>query len=154
LQLQTQLYYPDKEILDDPDAAAGRNQGLQGRNVFTQMSMTFDLEGPLYVDGFYLDKYLINGVDLQLRLFRSRNEFVLMSKEASPNYKVTILDAVFKACKIRLDSGVLLNHANAITESPAWYNYLKTDIKMMTVLDKTSEVYWDDVWNGKRPSKM
>lgn len=153
-QLQTQLYYPDKEVLDDPDPAAGRNQGLRGRYVFTQQSRTFDLEGPLYVDCFYLDKYLINGVDLQLRLFRSRNEFVLMSKEASANYKVTILDAVFKACKIRLDSGVLLNHANAITKSPARYHYLKTDIKMMTVSDKTSEVYWDDVWNGRRPSKM
>lgn len=153
-QLQTQLYYPDKEALDDADAATGRNQGLRGRFVFTQKSRTFDLEGPLYVDCFYLDKYLINGVDLQLRLFRSRNEFVLMSKESSPNYKVTILDAVFKACKIRLDSGVLMNHADAITKSPARYNYLKTDVKMMTISDNTSEVYWDDVWNGRRPSKM
>lgn len=153
-QLQTQLYYPDKEVLDDADAATGRNQGLRARYVFTQQSRTFDLEGPLYVDCFYLDKFLINGVDLQLRLFRSRNEFVLMSKEASPSYKVTILDAVFKACKIRLDSGVLLNHANAITKSPARYNYLKTDVKMMTISDNTSEVYWDDVWNGRRPSKM
>ncbi|XP_061170271.1 uncharacterized protein F54H12.2-like [Saccostrea echinata] len=153
-QLQTQLYYPDKEALDDPDAAGGRNQGLRLRYVFTQLSKTFDLEGPLYVDCFYLDKYLMNGVDLQLRLFRSRSEFVLMSKEASPNYKVTILDAVFKACKIRLDSAVLLNHATAITKSPARYNYLKTDVKMMTISDKTSEVYWDDVWNGRRPSKM
>lgn len=153
-QLQTQLYYPDKEVLDDADAATGRNQGLRARYVFTQQSRTFDLKGPLYVDCFYLDKFLINGVDLQLRLFRSRNEFVLMSKEASPSYKVTILDAVFKACKIRLDSGVLLNHANAITKSPARSNYLKTDVKMMTISDNTSEVYWDDVWNGRRPSKM
>lgn len=108
------------------------------RATCSHKSRTFDLEGPLYVDCFYLDKFLINGVDLQLRLFRSRNEFVLMSKEASPSYKVTILDAVFKACKIRLDSGVLLNHANAITKSPARYNYLKTDVKIMTISDNTS----------------
>lgn len=25
---------------------------------------------------------------------------------------------------------------------------------MTTISDKTSEVYWDDVWNGKRPSKV
>ena len=37
---------------------------------------------------------------------------------------------------------------------PARYHYLKSDIKMMTVSDKTSEVYWDDVWNGRRLSKM
>ncbi|XP_061190341.1 uncharacterized protein F54H12.2-like [Saccostrea echinata] len=152
--LQTQLYYPDKDGVEDPNAASGRNTGLRSRYVFTQMSRTFDLEGPLYLDCFYLDKYLINGVDLQLRLFRSRNEFVVMSGESSPNYKVTILDAVFKACKIRVDSAVLLNHAEAITKTPARYNYLKTDVKMTTIADKTSEFYWDDVWNGKQPSKM
>lgn len=72
-QLQTQLYYPDKDSLDDPDPALGKNTGLRSRYVFTQESKAFDLEGPLYLDCFCLDKYLINGVDLQLRLFRSRN---------------------------------------------------------------------------------
>ncbi|XP_061170588.1 uncharacterized protein F54H12.2-like [Saccostrea echinata] len=153
-QLQTQLYYPDQEGVEDANAAGGRNQGLRSRYVFTQLSRTFDLEGPLYLDCFYLDKYLINGVDLQLRLFRSRNEFVVMSAESSPSYKVTILDAVFKACKIRVDSAVLLNHAETITKTAARYNYVKTDVKMTTIPDKTSEFYWDDVWNGKQPSKM
>lgn len=89
-----------------------------------------------------------------MRLFRSRPEFVMMSTETSPSYKVTILDAVFKACKIRVDSAILLNHAETITKTPARYNYVKSDVKMTTISDQTSEVYWDDVWNGKRPSKM
>lgn len=77
-----------------------------------------------------------------------------MSKEASPSYKVTILEAVFKACKVKVDSAILVNHTNVILKSPARYNYLKTDVKMTTISDKTSEFYWDDVWNGKRPSKV
>ena len=153
-QLQTQLYFPDQDSVNDPDAKGGGNEGLRKRYVFTQASRAFDLEGPLYLDCFYLDKYLINGVDVQLRMFRSRNEFVVMSKEAGANYKVTILDAVFKACKIKVDSAVLLNHASIITKTPARYNYLKTDVKMTTIAANTSEFYWDDVWNGKRPSRM
>lgn len=94
--LQTQLYYPDRDDIDDANATAGKNTGLRSRYVFTQQSRTFDLERPMYLDCFYLDKYLINGVDLQMRLFRSRPEFVMMSTETSPSYKVTILDAVFK----------------------------------------------------------
>lgn len=112
------------------------------------------MEGPLYLDCFNLDKYLVNGIDVQLRLFRSRSEFLLMSKEDSPSYKLTILDAVFKACKIKIDSAILLNHANTIATTTARYNFLKTDVKMTTISDKTSESFWDDVWNGKRPSKM
>lgn len=153
-QMQTQMYWPDGEGMNDPDAAAGTNMSLRKRYVFTQKSRSFDLEGPLYVDCFYLDKYLINGVDIQLRLFRSKPEFVIMSKEASPSYKVTILDAVFKACKVKVDSAILVNHTNVILKSPARYNYLKTDVKMTTISDKTSEFYWDDVWNGIRPSKV
>lgn len=153
-QMQTQLFWPDGEGMGDPDAAAGANMSLRKRYVHTQLSRTFDMEGPLYVDCFYLDKYLINGVDVQLRLFRSKTEFVLMSKEASPTYKVTILDAIFKACKVKVDSAIQVNHTNTILKTPARYNYLKTDVKMTTISEKTSEFFWDDVWNGKRPSKV
>lgn len=96
------------DSLDDANASGGKNTGLRSRYVFTQQSRTFDLEWPLYLYCFYFDKYLINGVNLQLRLFLFRNEFVLMSAEASPSYKVTILDAVFKACKIKVDSAILI----------------------------------------------
>lgn len=53
-----------------------------------------------------------------------------MSKEASATYKVTILDAVFKACKVKVDSAILGNDTNAILKSPARRSYLKTDVKM------------------------
>lgn len=120
---------------------------LRKRYILTQNSRAFDLKGPLYEDFFfYLDKFLIKGVDIQFRLFRSKNEFVLMSKEASATYKVNILDAVFKACKVKVDSAILGNHTNAILKSPARHSYLKTDVKMTTQLsDKTSEFYWGDV---------
>lgn len=69
-----------------------------------------------------------------------------MGKEASATYKVTILDAVFKTCKVKVDSANLGNHTYAILKSPARHRYLKTDVKMTTHLsDKTSEFYWDDV---------
>jgi hypothetical protein len=111
------LYYPDQDVLDDRDPGAGQNMGLRSHYVFTQQSRTFDLEGMLYVDCFNLEKYLIIGVNVQLLLFRSRSEFVVMSKEANKTYKVTILDAVFKVCKIKVDSAVLWIHAETITKT-------------------------------------
>ncbi|KAK3107674.1 hypothetical protein FSP39_019640 [Pinctada imbricata] len=153
-QLQSQLYWPEGEGISDADPAGGTNLSLRSRYVYTKESKEFDMEGPLYVDCFNLDKYMINGVDLQLRLFRTRGEFLLVSGESSPSYKLTILDAIFKACKVKVDSAILLNHANAIVKTPVTYNYLKTDVKMTTISYKTSEFYWDDIWNGKRPSKM
>jgi len=109
-QLQSQLYYIDEGELDDPKIVGGSNAGLLNRNTFTQRSKIFDLEGPLYEDIFRMDKYLINGVDLHLKLFRNRNPFIFMSSETNPSYKLQLLDVAFKACMIRVDSGVLVNH--------------------------------------------
>lgn len=62
---------------------------LRKRYILTQKPRAFDLKGPLYEEFFfYLDKFLIKGVDIHFRLFWSKNEFVLMSKEASVTYKV------------------------------------------------------------------
>ena len=81
--------------MNDQDAKAGGHGGLRKHYVFTQVSRVFDLDGPVSLNCFYLDKDMINGVNVQLRMFRSRNEFTVISKEASANYQVTIqLDAV------------------------------------------------------------
>ena len=153
-QLQTQLFYPDVEDLDDVDAAGGTNKGLRLRYVFTQSSRVFDMEGPLYADCFGLDKYLINGVDIQLKLFRTRPEFVLVSDEATPSYKLTIVDAVFKACKVKVDPAIMLNHTKTIANQPARYNFIKTDVKMSTIPTGSNEFIWDNMWNNARPSKV
>ena len=107
-QLQSQLFYLDDSD-DDPDPAAGSNGGLAQRYQFTKESRIFDLEGPLYEDIFRLDKYLVNGIDIHLKLFRNAS-FVVLSKEAALTYKLELLDVVFKACKIKVDSGVFINH--------------------------------------------
>ncbi|MEW8548691.1 MAG: hypothetical protein AB2693_34755, partial [Candidatus Thiodiazotropha sp.] len=97
-QLQSQLFYLDDSDTDDVDPESGSNGGLARRYQFTKESQIFDMEGPLYEDIFRLDKYLINGVDIHLKLFRNRAAFVLVSKEASPSYNLELLYVVFKAC--------------------------------------------------------
>lgn len=92
----------------------------------------FDLKGPLYEDIFQLDKYIVNGVDLNLKLFRNRAPLLIMSAEGSPSYKVQLLDVSFKACMIKVDSGVLLNHAEIFKETTAKYPLVRTEVKMNT----------------------
>lgn len=77
-----------------------------------------------------------------------------MSVEISFSYKVIILDVVFKVCKIKVDSVILLNYVEIIIKMLVCYNYVKLDVKMIIILDQISEFYWDDVWNGKCLFKM
>ena len=152
-QLQSQLYYPDDDDMDNADAYGGNNSGLNLRYAFTQQSRIFDLEGPLYEDIFRIDKYLVNGVDLHLKLFRNPAAFVLMSKEASPGYKLQLLDVSFKACMVKVDSGILINHAEIMKDKSAKYPLNRTEVKMSTCSLGSGSFIWQNVWSNTLPTK-
>ena len=152
-QLQSQLFYLDDDDTEDVDPEAGSNGGLAQRYQFTQESNIFDLEGPLYEDIFRLDKYLVNGVDIHLKLFRNRAAFVLVSKEASPSYKLELLDVVFKACMIKVDSGVLINHAEILKKTTAKYPLRRTEVKMNTCPSGSGSFIWQNIWSNHLPTK-
>lgn len=110
-QKQSELFYKDEGTMNDANAYNGANAGLVLRYGCTQKSKIFELEGNLKEDIFDIDKYLINGVDIYIKLFRSSTPFVIMSAEDSPAYKLELLDVVYKVAKVRVDPGVLLNHS-------------------------------------------
>lgn len=152
-QLQSQLFFTDDADMDDANAYGGTNGGLAKRYTFTQLSKVFDLEGPLYEDIFRLDKYIVNGVDLNLKLFRNRAPLLIMSAEGSPSYKVQLLDVSFKACMIKVDSGVLINHAEILKETTAKYPLVRTEVKMNTCPTGSGSFIWQNVWSTNLPSK-
>lgn len=152
-QLQSQLFYLDDSRMDDGNAYGGSNGGLAQRYSFTQQSRVFDLEGPLYEDVFRLDKYILNGVDINLKLFRNRAPLLVMSAESSPSYKVELVDVSFKACMIKVDSGILINHAEILKEITAKYPLIRTEIKMNTCPKGSGSFIWQNVWSNNLPTK-
>ena len=152
-QLQSQLFFLDDYDVDDPDAATGSNGGLAGRYQFTKESRLFDMEGPLYEDIFLIDKYLVNGVDIHLKLFRNRAPFCIVSDETTPGYKLEILDVAFKACMIKVDSGVLINHAEILKKTTAKYPVHRTEVKMNTCPSGSGSFIWQNIWTNNLPTK-
>lgn len=143
-QLQFQLFLSNDADMDDANAYGGTNGGLAKRYTFTQFSKVFDLEGPLYEDIFRLDKYIVNGVDLNLKLFRNRAPLLIMSAEGSRSYKV---------CMIKVDSGVLINHAEILKETTAKYPLVRTEVKMNTCPTGSGSFIRQNVWSTNLPSK-
>ena len=78
-QLQSQLFMKDSKDLTDTDGKSGANAGLIRRRDYIKGSREFEMEGPLLEDIFSLDRYLIQGVDLYIKLYRSSNPFVIIS---------------------------------------------------------------------------
>lgn len=80
-------------------------------------------------DIFDTDKYLINGVDVYIKLFRSSAPFVIISANSTPAYKIELLDVVYKVTKVRVDSGVLLNHSKQIEATSVKYTLTRNELK-------------------------
>lgn len=56
------------------DSTDGRNVGFVNRRAHTTGNTTVDLYGPLHCDLFNVDKYLINGVEMTIKMQKSKVE--------------------------------------------------------------------------------
>ena len=101
-QLTSQLWHKDTatrmdafEIVEGPAA----NEGFVTRRANIVSSRMVDLMGRLHVDLFLQDEFLINGVDVKVRLVRSMSAFALMAGGNNPDYRINIVNATLFAKK-------------------------------------------------------
>ena len=78
-QLQSQLFMKDSGDLASTDGKGGPNSGLIIRHDLIKNSREFKMEGPLFEDMFSLDRHLLQGVDLYIKLYRSSDHAVFLS---------------------------------------------------------------------------
>ncbi|CAG2203038.1 unnamed protein product [Mytilus edulis] len=152
-QLQSQLFMKDSGDLANTDGKNGANTGLILRRDFIKNSREFEMEGPLFEDIFSLDRHLIQGVDLYIKLYRSSDQFFVISGEDALAYKLQLLDCVYKACKIKVDPGIIVNHMKQIETKPVRYYFQRTEVKRNTINKDSREFIWDNMFNI-RPSTL
>lgn len=63
---------------DDPMDSVTINSGFVNRYEFTKESRVFELERNLLEDALQLNKYLVSGVDIYMKLSTSTIPFLLM----------------------------------------------------------------------------
>ena len=116
-QLTNQLWYKDKASrMNAVELAAGPdpNHGFVTRREYITGSRVVDMMGRLHVDMFLQDKFLINGVDVKIRLVRSKPSFALMAGGPHLDYKITIDNASFFVKKATLNPAVQVAHIKAL----------------------------------------
>ena len=89
-QLCSELFYEDTEGAHDSLNDSPMNEGSYYQKKLMQNGKTFELEGLLNEDVLCLKKYVINGVDVDLKLYPSRSLFVLMSDNPQKEYRIVI----------------------------------------------------------------
>lgn len=153
--LQSQLFAADTAgFMNDPDALSGGNFGLYERAKALENSAFVDLEGPIYMDICQQDRFLINGVQVAIKLWPNRDSFCLMSAENGQKYKIHIEDTILRCCYLKINPGVLLGHSEALQKHPALYPFKKSDIKCFGIPAGQFHLNIDDVFQGEIPERL
>lgn len=146
--LQTAFWYKDSGgFLDAKDAT---NSGYMQRKNLTVNKRLVELYGNLHCDIFNQDKFLINGVDLGIRLCKEKPQFCLMTDGEA---KVEIVEANLFIRKVKINPSILIAHARALSVAPAKYPVTRVEIKTITISHGVQSKTVDNLYLGQLPKR-
>ena len=155
-QLGSVLWFKDtKKHMDS--LSLNDNIGMNRRNTFTKESKIVDMMGRLHVDLFHQDRYLINAVDMKLRLIRSRDCFSLMAAQTAENPlipKVKLMQATLYVRKTKINPTVQMAHIKGLEKSTVKYPVRRVDCKVFVVSQGSRSVNQDNVFLGQLPTRV
>lgn len=140
------------DFMDGTLDSENPNGALARRARYIRGGRALDLIGHLHCDVFNQDKFLINGVEVRMRLIRSKDSFCLM--EATTASKIRILDASLLVRRAKISPGVLLAHARMLSKSTAKYPLTRVEIKTFTIHSGLVGESIDNVILGQLPKRL
>lgn len=138
---------------DDNDVQNGANTSLYKRSQYFSQSQVCDMIGPLFHDLMGMDRYLLNQVAVNIKMYRSRPEFCLMTKISNPNVQVVIEDISLRVCKLKLNASVVTAQAHKLQSSNAKYPFTRTEVRLISIPAGSLSFNYNNLFNGVRASK-
>ena len=131
--------------------ATDTNAGIVKRKARSTRSRVMDMIGRIHADVFAQGKYLLNGVDVRVRLVRSKDEFCLLASEA---YKVKIIKASLLVRTVTLNPAVRLAHAKALERATAKYPIQRVVTKCLSVGAGSMNIIQDNLFLDQMPKRI
>ena len=151
-QLTSELWY--KDTAGHMDATNDDNKGLLKRKGYVASSRIVDMMGRLHVDLFFQDRYLLNGVDVKIRLVQNKNAFALMAGGANPDFKISIDEAILFARKAKLNPAVQMGHVKALEKGTAKYPLRRVHCKVFSIPRGAMSHTHENVYLGVLPKRV
>jgi len=154
-QLTSELYYKDTAghmNNTNPHDDNQLNVGLKTRATFSQRGI-FDMIGGIHNDLFFQDKYLLNDINIKIRLVRNKDAFCLMSA-VDATYKVKIVDCKLFVRKVRLSPSVFVAHSKALERGNAKYPIRRTVCKTFTIPAGNLDASQESLFTGQLPTRL
>jgi hypothetical protein len=153
-QLQTQVWLQDdadSPAVTDPSST---NNGLFERAKLIATSNSLDLQGPIFHDLFSMSRYLLNQVDIKIKLYRNPVNFALLAVDNNTDFAINIEDIYILAKKIRVNPAVIYGHSQILEKQNALYPYTKVECRSQSIATGSTSFNWENLFQGRRPDKV
>lgn len=128
----------------------GDNTGYTKRTAVIAKEAEVELYSNLHCDIFNINKFMLNGVDLGIKLIKSKNEFNLLGETPG---RVEIIEANLFVRKVKINPSILLAHARALSITPAKYPINRVEIKTLTIGAGIQSKSIDNIFLGQIPKR-
>ena len=141
--------------MDNPKSTSGDNMGLYERFGLVQLSKECHFRAPILNDILELDKWLLNGVDVQLKLWPAKDKFVLIKDNATKGeFQLEILDVYLDVCKISLDQELLNGHEKVLLTQKATYPYKRRNIQTFSLAKGSYQYRNEALFQYDQPKRI
>jgi hypothetical protein len=160
--LTCMMYYPDEPGKMDSSTSLAANKGNVNRmNVAFKNKSGFDLIGSLHSDFFHQNRYLLNNVDVKVRLIRSRIEFCMCALAQTLDAVVTrdipkieIKQATLYMHKVKIAPSLMLAQAQQLAHRPARYPFHRVEMKSFSIASGLLSSNRDNLVLGQLPTQV
>ena len=135
-QLTSALWFQD--TAGQFNTMNGLNNGWQIRGKLAEESKSIDMMGRLHCDIFHQTRYLLNNVNVRIKLTRSKNAFNLLFNEVNPQFKPVIEGAYMLVRKVKVNDGIQLGHFKALEKKLALYPVRRAVTKYTLTIANTT----------------
>ena len=139
-----------KDTPGHQDKRTTDNKGFTSRKALTAQSKAVQMTGKLHLNLFCQEKYLLNHVDLKIKLRRSRDVFAIMAD--ADNYKIKIKDLALFVRNVQLSPAVRMGHVKAFEKTSC--KYPRVEVKVDTVPRGNMNYVQDNMILGQVPKRL
>ena len=130
------------------------NTGFFSRFALFGASQTVDLEGPLMADICQQDRFILNGVEMNIKLWPAKDAFTLLTAIDPPVYTVKFTEVYLKVCKVTPVASVAFAIGEALKEEQALYPFIRTEMRAFQVAAGQYNFHVEDMYQQHVPSEV
>ena len=130
------------------------NHGLKVHHKWFKDFAVVEFVGPLMADICNQDRLILPGVDIDIKLWPTRDEFHLITHPVGLRCKLLIDEIYLNVCKVNVSPEVMTGHDAALEISDSIYPFVRTDIRTFNIAEGNFGMNIEDIWQGEVPTRL